>query len=801
MDPLARRELWDLLASLRKGRTMLLTTHYMDEADVLGDRVGIMSLGKMQCVGSTQFLKTTFGAGYKLIFDKDSTMNQENIAQLTAFIKSYIPEASYVEEDGADNQVLYSLPFNTVSKFGVFFTALEDALVKFNVTNFGVTITSLEDVFLKVGEDHTVTPQKIDGSTGIGAATNYHANFTSQVIGLAQRKLTYAMNDFITLPLICLPIGASIAAAVLYSTNTITNDEAINNLVACAIYMAAYIGAPGLIAEFIVRERNDKLRNVLTVMGCDFRAYWLGTLLADYIILLIPTIVLWITWGAASMNDFYTSYGKLTFLFTLVFNLQLIAFSYFFSFIFTSPKSCISLMPILVLVLFITPNIIISILILLARAFGTSISDGTEGSIFLWVTMLITPHGALFSSFLDTIYNFSQYLTDLPPYGATLAFMLVESCLYLGYSYHVDSQAVAVVTPGVDGTFDPRVLEGLDSDVAAERERALQPDALHQDPLSIQRLRKVFPPKRHGQQSVIATEDIAFHVEKNEIFGLLGANGAGKTTTLSMLTRLLVPSSGNAYISGHSILSDFNKGATHLGVVTQNNSLWDRLSVESHLYLFARLRGVPEDQVKRVVDGTIDQLELTPHRYKLAMRLSGGMKRKLCVAIALIGDPDVVLLDEPSAGLDPVSRRNLWTVILRTMSSRAVVLTTHSMDEAEALCHRIGIMVKGQLRALGTKQHLKNKFGSGYELIVKLNVTQSFAEQLDELTRFVHGLFPSSLLLGENGGLITYQIPREEMKMGKAFTNLEAEKERLSIEDYTVAQPTLEQVSFIHAFI
>ena len=126
---------------------------------------------------------------------------------------------------------------------------------------------------------------------------------------------------------------------------------------------------------------------------------------------------------------------------------------------------------------------------------------------------------------------------------------------------------------------------------------------------------------------------------------------AGKTTALSMLTRHLVPSSGDAFITQHSILSEFSQGATHLGVVTQNNSLWDRLSVEAHLKLFARLRGVPEDLVKKVVEGTIDQLELTPHRKKLAMKLSGGMKRKLCVAIALIGDPEVVLLDEPSGNL------------------------------------------------------------------------------------------------------------------------------------------------------
>jgi len=228
-------------------------------------------------------------------------------------------------------------------------------------------------------------------------------------------------------------------------------------------------------------------------------------------------------------------------------------------------------------------------------------------------------------------------------------------------------------------------------------------------------------------------------------------------------------------------------------VVTQNNSLWDRLSVEDHLFLFARLRGVPEEVVKDVVDGTIDQLELTPHRKKLAMRLSGGMKRKLCVAIALIGDPEVVLLDEPSAGLDPVSRRNLWSVILRTMSHRAVILTTHSMDEAEALCKRIGIMVQGQLRALGTKQHLKNKFGSGFELVVKLNVTD-FVKQVAVLDTFVRGMFPSALQISENGGLITYTIPREEMKMGLAFSQLESHKAELGIEEYSVAQPTLEQV-------
>jgi len=803
MDPLARRELWDLLASLRKGRTMLLTTHYMDEADVLGDRVGIMSLGKMQCIGSTQFLKSTYGAGYKLIFDKDESMGDNDVAALTQFVRQFIPEAKYVEEDGAEGQVLYSLPFQTVSKFGPFFTKLDSSLGSLKCTNYGVTITSLEDVFLKVGEDHTVTPnQEQANQYGIGKDRTYQSNITSQIIGICKRKLTYCINDFVTIPLMALPIAAGIAAAVLYNLDVISTMAETNDIVVSAMYVGAYLGAPGLIAEFIVKERNDKLRNVLTVMGCDFRAYWIGTLLADYIIMSVPMIVIWITWFSASMSDFYAGMGGLNFFIFLLFNLQMISFSYFFSFIFTSPKSCISLMPILIIMLIITPNIILLIMINIVNAAGGSIEQSVQGGILLWGIMMLSPHGALFSAFLNTTQNFSDFISSFPPVGAVIAFMLVESAAFLAYAYFTDAETVSILHPSIDAQFNPKVLEGLDDDVQEERNKVLEGgDAEtstggptnNNQPLRIERLRKVFPPKRVGGKSVIAAQDVAFAVESGEIFGLLGANGAGKTTTLSMLTRHLVPTSGDAFITKHSILSEFSKGATHLGVVTQNNSLWDRLSVEAHLQLFARLRGVPEDMVYQVVDGTIDQLELTPHRKKLSMRLSGGMKRKLCVAIALIGDPEVVLLDEPSAGLDPVSRRNLWSVILRTMSHRAVILTTHSMDEAEALCGRIGIMVKGQLRALGTKQHLKNKFGSGFELVVKL-VVKDIAAQMQDMNEFVKSMFPSSFLISENGGLLTYQIPREEMKMGLAFTNLEKNKEALCIEDYSVAQPTLEQV-------
>ncbi len=823
MDPLARRELWDLLASLRHGRSMLLTTHYMDEADVLGDRIGIMSLGKMQCCGTPHFLKTTLGAGYRLIFDKTASMSDNQVGALTQYVNKFIPEAAFKEEIGQDTIITFTLPFNAVGKFGKFFQSLEKDLPSLAVTGFNLTITTLEDVFLKVGEDHTVTPHSDANNIGIGART-YQTTFFSQVIGIIGRRLLYATHDFLTFVLLILPLAGIIVAAILYKNNVISSDKQISDMASTGITIAGYIGAPGMIAEFLVRERSDKLRNVLNVMGCSYPAYWVGSFIADYILMAITLGVMFISWGAADIEHFYGSDGGLNFFLWILFVFEMVSFSYACSFMFTSPKSCIWTMPVLVLLLLIMPNILLLIGLQIAKAVGTSIKSSDQGKkllillerihlnllffsflagILLWGMVFLSPYGAVFCACLNVVNNFSDIITSLPNVGACIAIMIIESALFLAFTYYTDIQSSIPLQALTDPTTDEAALELLDEDVKAERRRTLEnkevvgieggvnPDVT--PPLTMKRLRKFFPPKVQGRRGVMAVEDLALTVDKGEIFGLLGANGAGKTTALSLLTRLLVPTSGDAFLAGHSILSDFTKAATHLGVVTQNNSLWDKLSVEDHLYLFARLRGVPEDLVKQVVSGTIDQLELTPHRKKLAMNLSGGMKRKLCVAIALIGDPEVVLLDEPSAGLDPVSRRNLWTVILRTMSNRSVILTTHSMEEAEALCRRIGIMVQGQVRALGSKLHLKNKYGSGFELTVKLQAID-FEKEIDELGKFVTSLFPSAFVLAQNGGLVTYQIPKEEMKMSVAFEQLHAKREALCIEEFTVAQPTLEQV-------
>ena len=185
----------------------------------------------------------------------------------------------------------------------------------------------------------------------------------------------------------------------------------------------------------------------------------------------------------------------------------------------------------------------------------------------------------------------------------------------------------------------------LDPDVVDERAKvlAMAPNEIASGDFSLRvaGLRKLYPPKEAGAPPLAAVRNLSFRVARGELFGLLGANGAGKSSAISCVMRATYATAGDAHVAGHSVLDDFHSAATCLGVVAQQNTLWDRLSCRAHLKLFARLRGVPATVVDGLVEAVLVQMELTPYAERLSMNLSGGMKRKLCVAIALIGDPQV----------------------------------------------------------------------------------------------------------------------------------------------------------------
>ena len=274
--------------------------------------------------------------------------------------------------------------------------------------------------------------------------------------------------------------------------------------------------------------------------------------------------------------------------------------------------------------------------------------------------------------------------------------------------------------------------EDTDPDVVQEAQRvkneAISGEIIS-DVIQLRGLRKVYPAGsgggRAGKTAKVAVRNLSFGVPVGEVFGFLGINGAGKSTSMGVLTGETLPTRGTAVLAGLDIVTQQPRIRRLVGYCPQFDALIDNLTLREHLELFARIKGIPEGIIlKDTVSRSMSELGITEFANKLAARLSGGTKRKLCLAIALIGNPPLLILDEPTTGVDAVSRRHIWGTLQRIASkdkSCSIMLTTHSMEEAEALCTRIGIMVGGRLRCLGSSQHLKSTHGSGFQLDIKLN--------------------------------------------------------------------------------
>ena len=246
--------------------------------------------------------------------------------------------------------------------------------------------------------------------------------------------------------------------------------------------------------------------------------------------------------------------------------------------------------------------------------------------------------------------------------------------------------------------------------------------------LKVRNLRKVF------SNSKVAVDNTSMTLYSGQIFALLGHNGAGKTTTISMLTGLLEPSGGQAELNGIDIFKDLDYLRHNLGVCPQHNVLFDYLTVSEHLELYATFKGIEgAPLIRSRVDKLIYEVELVNEQHQLASTLSGGQKRKLSVAIALIGDSKVIMLDEPTSGMDTTTRRRFWDMVKQYKEGRIVILTTHYMDEADILGDRICIMAEGNVQCCGSSLFLKNKFGVGYNLVLaKKGSRGTSTKQIDD---------------------------------------------------------------------
>ncbi|XP_049340929.1 glucosylceramide transporter ABCA12 [Astyanax mexicanus] len=331
-----------------------------------------------------------------------------------------------------------------------------------------------------------------------------------------------------------------------------------------------------------------------------------------------------------------------------------------------------------------------------------------------------------------------------------------------------------------------------DKDVLAERQR-VDSGAASSDLLQVSQLTKVY---QHLSRKVKAVKDLSFGIPAGECFGLLGVNGAGKTTTFKMLTGDISPTNGSAQVrdwDGRLVdMIDCRTEGINIGYCPQVDALDDLLTGEEHLYFYARIRGIAKREIHTVVNYLLKKLELDYHRQIISDRYSCGTRRKLSTALALIGKPQILLLDEPSSGMDPRSKRHLWKIISEeVMGKCAVVLTSHSMEECEALCSRLAIMVQGQFRCLGSLQHIKNRFGSGFT--VKMYLTTASSD-VDAITRFMEQHFPSTYLKDHHSAMVEYHVPLAPGGVADIFDQLEPNKAALQIKHFSVSQTTLDEV-------
>ncbi len=289
-----------------------------------------------------------------------------------------------------------------------------------------------------------------------------------------------------------------------------------------------------------------------------------------------------------------------------------------------------------------------------------------------------------------------------------------------------------------------------------------------------------------------AVQGISFQIARGEIFSLLGPNGAGKTTTISMLSGLIEPSAGDAAIAGYSVRKDPQQVKAHIGVVPQELALYETISAHENLVFWGRMYGLGGNQLRERVQGALEIAGLSDRARERVEKYSGGMKRRLNIAIGLLHEPEVLFLDEPTVGIDPQSRRRILdTIKLLNQQGLTVLYTTHYMEEAEEISDRIGIIDHGKLIAVGTFGQLTQLTG-GYDTLM-LQVNQN-GFSMEQIVGMVAELPTIGTAQNENGSLVLHS---EDGNQALSDVVNRLSREGVSINKLEIQEPNLEAV-FLH---
>uniref|UniRef100_A0A8C0EBH7 ABC transporter domain-containing protein n=1 Tax=Bubo bubo TaxID=30461 RepID=A0A8C0EBH7_BUBBB len=834
LDPCSRHHVWSLLKERQAGRVTLFTTQSMEEADAHADRKAFLSNGTLQCVGSSLYLKRKWGIGYHLRIRINDLCDPELTSSL---VRQYIPDA--VLKGQKRGELCYTLPLENTDSFPDLFSHLESSLLQ-GVVNYEVSRTTLEDVFLKLEGEEAVNQEEdrdleewdqshLVFSEQERVAVSGMALWRQQVCAMMRVRFLKLKHDgkflrsillffgIFILPIMTLFIGFQLwdsssnweITASLYflpteekiqdkSTNLLifndTGEEEHTNLALLFLYVPLYICGFG--RYFLLSKskssfsndncvRNDVLgssksalishlllqlqaRTQLRLAGLFPSAYWCGQALVDIplfwtLFSYIHTHLLVIDISVSLQIICVTGYGV-----SLVLLVYLIAFK------FRMGRS---------------NRYIWSSIFILVNFTLYMFSDLHKAAYFI------------FSTLIPVFPPLGWLMFSTPPYIHCVIFAFLLRCLEMR-----GGEAVTRLDPifrCVPGS--RRALESpLSQPVGGARcctARQDPPDSpLRESVIVVNSLRKEYEDKKASsifkKKKKVAVKNLSFSVKKGEVLGLIGPNGAGKSTTINMISGDITVTAGEVLLQGRGAVasSPGQRSPGCLGCCPQQDPLWPDLTVHQHLEAYTAVRGMSKEDAAVSISCIEKALDLQKHLKTPARRLSAGEARKLCFALSVLGDPTVMLWDEPSVGMDLKGQRRMWRVIQTAMKSkeRAAILSTQYLEEVEAMCDRVAILGSGQLRYIGSLEDLKSKFGTSYHLEVKMmDMGQSDALH----TEILH-LFPCAARQERSltTSLLVYKIPMEDaLPLSQSFSKLETAKRNFRLEEYSLSLHTLKQ--------
>ncbi|KAG9459221.1 hypothetical protein H6P81_003729 [Aristolochia fimbriata] len=603
----------------------------------------------------------------------------------------------------------------------------------------------------------------------------------------------------------------------------------------------------------LVTEKELKLRQAMSIMGLYESAYWLSWLTWETCLALISSL-LSVLFGMMFQFDFFLHNSfVILFLVFFLFQFNMTGFAFMMSAFVSKSASATTVgfsifiigfltqlvttfgfpygndfsMTYRVIWSFFPPNLLSKALSLLGDATATSENPGISWSRraecpFNDLDCVLTMDGiyrwlisTFFLWFLLAIY-FDNIVPNPNGVRKSLLYFLKPSYWTGKGGDKVEEGSLCTCMSSIP-PLDP--INPDDEDVLEEETRVKQ-KAIESEPdsnvaVQIHGLTKTYPGttrigcfKCHRTSPYHAVKGIWVNFAKDQLFCLLGPNGAGKTTVINCLTGITPVTGGDALIYGYSIRSSVGMSNIRrmIGVCPQFDILWDPLSGQEHLHLFASIKGLQPNSIKTVAEKSLAEVKLNDAAKLRAGSYSGGMKRRLSVAIALIGDPKLVILDEPTTGMDPITRRHVWDIIEDAKKGRAIILTTHSMEEADILSDRIAIMAKGRLRCIGNSIRLKSRFGTGYITSVSFpgstpgqtpgatGDTVASEHQLESVKRFFKNRL-NVVPKEENRNFMTFIIPHEkEGLLTSFFAELQDREREFGISDIQLGLTTLEEV-------